>query len=405
MVKVTFNGQEYTLTKNAQTGYYEAQILAPSTGGIYTANVEFTNSLGNTYTQDKDLQILTKQIPSIETDNLYMWIFAWRDFAVKDMVELGESEIIEDEETNVASNVTAMRGSGAESGDIVAIKRNGEVIYWGIIDEVQNEKGENKFVYKLKYITNLFNQNVYLNVVNPSLIRSTGLEDYIAGQINGNFISNSDTFLNKTYLKVNVLSHTPKNVNVSNVENNIFNLHTWMTNCTQLYNITYTFYLDDENKLNIDIENVTQSKILIDTEFHGITDYNEVFETEVTAKVRVLTDTNSYFLYLLNNRTTTTNGNDPNRAAGKTEIVYTANYADAPQAALDVFKGNSYNHNVTFKYNKYIPVGTPIAIKTKNQSILDSYISKVTIKSGKFYEYECGNIRINFIDKILKEKK
>lgn len=405
MVKVTFNEQEYTLTKNAQTGYYEAQIPAPSTGGIYTANIEFTNSLGDTYTQDKDLQILTRQTPSIETDNLYMWIFAWRDFAVKDMVELGESEIIEDEETNVASNVTAMKGSGAESGDIVAIKRNGEVIYWGIIDEVQNENGENKFVYKLKYITNLFNQGVWLNQINPNTIRNTGLEDYIAGQIDANFVNNTDTFVNKTYLKINVLSHTPKNVNVSNVENNIFNLHTWMTNCTQLYDITYTFYIDDDGKFNVDIENVTKSKVLIDTEFHGISDYHEVLETEIVAKVWVLTDTNDYKLYLLNDRTTTTNKDNTNRAAGRTEVVYTSAYADAPQAALDAFKGNSYNHNVTFKYNKYIPVGTPIAIKTKNQSILDSYISKVTINSGKFYEYECGNIRINFIDKILKEKK
>ena len=85
-------------------------------------------------------------------------------------------------------------------------------------------------------------------------------------------------------------------------------------------------------------------------------------------------------------------------------MVYTSDYTDAPQTALDEFKSNSYDHNITFKYDKYIPVGTPIAIKTKNQAIFDSYISKVTIGSGKFYQYECGNIRINFIDKILKEK-
>lgn len=339
----------------------------------------------------------------VAENNLYMWIFAWRDFSVKDMVELGESEIIEDAETNVASNVTTMKDSSAESGDIVAIKRSGEVIYWGIIDEVQNERGENRFIYKLKYITNLFDQGVWLNQISTSIIRNTGIEDYIAGQINANFISNTDTFVNKTYLQVNVLTHTPRNINVTNVENNIFNLHTWMTNCTQLYNIQYRFYISN-GKLNIDIENVSQNKMLIDTEFQGISDYQEVIETEVVAKVWVLTDTNDYKLFLLNDRTTTTNQNNPNRAAGRVEVVYTSNYADAPQAALDAFKGNSYNHNITFKYNKYIPVGTPIAIKTKNQSILDSYISKVTTTTGNFYEYECGNIRINFIDKILKER-
>lgn len=404
MVQVTFNGVTYNLVKNIQTGYYEVEVEAPSVGGIYTANVVATDSLNNTATLSKDIQILTKEAPSIETDNLYMWVFDWRDFAVKTAVEIVEAEIVEDEETNAPSNVTIIGDSGAKSGDIVAIKRNGEIVYWGIIDEIQNENGEAKFIYKLKYITNLFDQGVWLNQVSTSLIRNTGVEDYIAGQINANFINNTDTFVNKTYLQVNVLTHSPKNIQVSNVENNIFNLHTWMSNCTQLYDIEYRFYIAN-GKLNIDIENVAQSKILIDTNFGNISDYNEVIETQVTAKVWVLTDTNDYKLYLLNNRTTTTNQNDPNRAAGKVDVVYTAQYADAPQAALDAFKSNSYNHNITFKYDKYIPVGTPIAIKTKNQAILDSYISKVTINSGKFYEYECGNIRINFIDKILKEKK
>ena len=404
MVQVTFNGTTYTLVKNVQTGYYEVEVTAPSTGGIYTAEVTYTDSLGDTYNLDKDIQILTKQVPSIETENLYMWIFDWRDFEVKAAVEVIEAEIVEDEETNSPSNVSVIGNSGAESGDIVAIKRSGEVIYWGIIDEIQNENGEAKFIYKLRYITNLFDQGVWLNQVQTSLIRTTGVEDYIAGQIDANFINNTDTFVNRTYLQVNVLSHTPKNTNVSNVENNIFNLHTWMTNCTQLYDIQYRFYIDS-GKLNIDIENVAQTKMLIDTNFNNISDYEEVFETQITAKVWVLTDTNDYKLYLKNDRTTTTNQNDPDRAAGKVDVIYTAEYSDAPQAALDAFKSNSYNHNITFKYDKYIPVGTPIAIKTTNQSIYDSYISKVTINSGKFYEYECGNIRINFIDKILKERK
>lgn len=400
MVQVTFNGTTYTLTKNLQTGYYEIEIEAPSTGGIYTAEAEY-----DTETLNKDIQILTRETPSIETDNLYMWIFAWRDFSVKGAVELIESEIVEDEETNSPSNVSVIGNSGAESGDIVAIKRNGEVVYWGIIDEIQNEKGENKYIYKLRYITNLFDQSVETSAASEALIKTTGIEDQIGGMISAYWINNSDTFVNLSYLKVNILSHTTKQIGISNVENGIYNLHTWMTNCTQLYDIQYKFYIDNNGKFNVDIENVSQSKILIDTNFNNISDYNEVFETQVTAKVRVTTDTTGYNLYLLNNRTTTTDSTNPNRAVGKTEIVYTSSYDDAPQTALDVFKGNSYNHNITFKYDKYIPVGTPIAIKTKNQSIYDSYISRVTINSGKFYQYECGNIRINFIDKILKEKK
>lgn len=402
MVQVVFNGITYTLTHNPQTGYYEVEITAPSTGGIYNAVATATNS-STTDTSTQALQILTRETPSIETDNLYMWVFAWRDFSVKGAFELIEAEIVEDEETNSASNVSVIGDTGAESGDIVAIKRNGEVIYWGIIDEVQNENGEKKFVYKLKYITNLFDQQVETSAASSALIKSTGLEDNIAGTIDSYFINNSDTFVNRSYLQVNILTHTPKQIGISNVEHGIYNLHTWMTNCTQLYDIQYSFYIAN-GKLNIDIECVSETKQLIDTSFQNISDYSEVFETQVTSKVRVTTDTIGYNLYLLNDRTTTTDESNPNRAAGKTEIVYTSSYDDAPQTALDVFKSNSYEHNITFKYDKYIPVNTPIAIKTKNQAIYDSYISKVTINSGKFYQYECGNIRINFIDKLLKEK-
>ena len=133
MVQVTFNGTTYTLVKNVQTGYYEVEVTAPSTGGIYTAEVTYTDSLGDTYNLDKDIQILTKQVPSIETENLYMWIFDWRDFEAKAAVEVIEAEIVEDEETNSPSNISVIGNSGAESGDIVAFKRSGEVIYWGLI--------------------------------------------------------------------------------------------------------------------------------------------------------------------------------------------------------------------------------------------------------------------------------
>ncbi len=113
-----------------------------------------------------------------------------------------------------------------------------------------------------------------------------------------------------------------------------------------------------------------------------------------------------YNLYLKTDRTTTTNQNDPNRAEGKIELIYTENGEDAPQEALNVIKGNSYNHNITFDYkDRYIKVGTPIAIKTKKSIIYDTYISSIKLTPKAFIQYTCGNIRVNFIDKLLKEKE
>ena len=244
------------------------------------------------------------------------------------------------------------------------------------------------------------------------MIKTTGIEDFIAKTIVDNFISNIDTFLNLKYLQVVVKTHTKKNTTVSNVENGIYNLHTWMTNCTQLYDIVYSFNIVNK-KLVINIESKEMKKELIDTQAQAISNYVEVFETDVVSKVTVLYDKENevdkkgqYTLYLLNDRTTTTDMSNENRAGGKVETVYTTNYEDAGQMALDKMKANSYNHNITFAYNdRFIPVGTPIAIKTKESLIYNTYISAIKISQNKFYEYTCGNIRINFIDKLLKERR
>lgn len=406
---VTFNNENYIATYNEQTGYYELELTAPSTGGIYTAEIEFTDLYLQTYEDSIDIQVWAKQPVVIETNKVFMWIFDHKDFSVKDIIEIADYEISIDEETNSNSLISVLKKTAAKSEDIVAIKKNNEIIYWGIIDNIQNNDGEALYQYTVKYITNLFNQSVILE--DENLIKTTGIEDFIENTINDNFINNIDTFVNLNYLEVNVKTHTKKQTTVSNVQNNIYNLHTWMTNCTQLYNIVYSFEILNK-KLLMTIEEKELETELIDVNAQPISNYTEVFETDVVSKVTILYDRvneaenpGQYVLYLLNDRTTTTNMNDTNRAEGKSATVYTANYEDAQQMALDQMKANAYNHNITFAYyNRFIQIGTPIAIKTKESLIYDTYISAIKITQNKFIEYTCGNIRINFIDKLLKER-
>ena len=489
-----------------------------------------------------------------------MYIFDYKDFTVKDVVELSNYEINIDEETNANTTVNVLKKTTAKSNDIVMIKENGEIKYWGIIQEIQNENGSKLYQYIIKYITNMFNQNVILNqnivttneieegyyrihsklnynfvfdVLNDSqeaganlqvyeinnsnaqkfkitkrvdgtykianirsgkvadvfgatfqngtniqmwddtdnaaqkwtftkrdnnsysiylaatnlvidltganasnggnieiweyvegstqelwvlekldeeIIRYEGIEDYIAEQIDKNFVNNEDVLMNRDYLEIRVKTHTKLDVSVStivDVQNDIYNLHTFMTNCTQNYNITYNVFLENK-KLVIEIENKEIKKELIDVNAQTISNYTEVFETDVVSKVVVIAkDGSRYTLYLKTDRTTTEDMLDENRAEGKTEVVYAENIEDAKQKALDTFKGNAYNHNVTFDYyDREIKVGTPITIKTKESLIYDTYISAVTKQKGsKFYKYTCGNIRISFIDKLKKERK
>lgn len=409
-VTIRFNEQDYSALYNEQTGYYELELTAPLTGGIYEAEITYLDSIGGTATAVQEVQVWSKEPIKIETNKIFMWIFDYYDFSVKDIVEISDYEINIDEETNANSLIKVLKRTEAKARDIIAVKKNNSVVYWGIIEEIQNEDGKQLYEYTTKYITNLFDRNIELE--NEDTIRTTGVEDFIENTIDSEYISNTDTFINLSWLELETLTHTPKQTSVTNVENGIYNLHTWITNCTQNYDIVYSFDIVNK-KLVMTIENKTFSKELIDTLAQAISNYTEVFETDVVSKVIVLyTNRNSvenpgaYTLYLLNDRTTTTNMLDPNRAEGRVETVYTENYEDANQAALDTMKANSYNHNITFAlYDKYIRVGTPIAIKTKESIIYNSYISAVKITPSTFYEYICGNIRIKFIDKLLKERR
>ena len=551
---INFNGENYIATYNKQTGYYEVNLKAPNEGGIYKSEITFKDLIGQTYQDTQVVQVLAKEKIKVETNKVTMWIFDYKDFSIKDIVEITDYEINIDEETNANTIIKVFKKTTAKKDDIVMIKKNNEIIYWGIIEHIQNENGNKLYEYTLKYITNMFNENVALNsnvsenevedgiyrikssvdvnkvidvkdgstqnnasiqlwsnndtdaqkwkikkesdgyysikclksdkamdvkeanfvsgtklqqytydggnaqkwkienlgnslyeikskgnnslnvdVSNGSstegtliqiytdnntisqrfylerlkeyMIKNEGIEDFIANAIKENFIENKDTFINKKYLEVRVKTHTKIQTSVTNVTDGLYNLHTWISNCTQLYNIMFTFYIENK-KLIIEIENKSLNKELIDVNAQPISNYNEVFETKIVSKVEVLTNTDTYYLYLLNDRTTTTDATNENRAEGRTERVFTANYAEAPQKALDTIKTNTYNHNITFNYRERImKVGTPITIKTKDSLIYDTYISAIKITQSKFIEYTCGNIRIKFIDKLLKERR
>lgn len=552
-MQITFNNQTYEATYNEQTGYWEADIDGVSgNGGLYELVISGKTFSDYTY----KFNIYKKQTDiKFKTNSDFIWIFDKRNGSIKELLEVFDYDITIDEETNGNSQFVLMKDSlNADSGDLIVFNHNGNIEYYGVIEEVQSQGEEIKKTLVCKYITNIFDSKIPLEDGNveqvfdqmllridtgsesfrPYLDRTTdgnevrpqtrvaqkntrwefieylenewyirnadnglylgymdsdslnvrqmalssmyaesigrrnglweihdlgngefylttynyynnteytisptvdgngamklvtdltnhrvlkfyenanetlawyGVEQQIKSAIEQNFTRSLDNYKLYPFIQVQKLTTTtPKVIGVSNVENGIYNLHTWMTNCTQLYNIVYKWEFSS-GSVTLKIVQEEESQELIDTNAQSIQDYEEVFEVEVLGKVKVLTNTNTYVLYLKNDRTTTTDSSDPDLAYGKITTVFTENYEEAPQTALDEFKSNSYNHNISFRYNKYIPIGTPIAIKTKNQLILDTYISSVKITPKNFYEYQCGNIRIKFIEKLLKKER
>lgn len=407
-VKATFNNKEYELIYNEQSGFYEIELEAPKIGGVYNTEITFKDLIENIETSTRKIQIWAKEKNINVSQKTLVYFLSKIDLEIKDVIEFENYEYVIDEETNKNTIFNIMKKINADNGDIVVLQRNSEIDYIGIIKDIENENGELKRKITLKYISNIFDRKIILE--NEGLISQTGVEDFIAKQIYNNFTKSDDIFLNIGWLDVEVKTHTKITKSVDN-ENGIYNFHTFITNCNQNYNIVLDFsYINKRIKLTIyKQDNEVQ---LIDTTIPDISNYVEKFETSIIAKIIVKTDTDIQKWYLLSDRTTTQNKDNVNRANGDVETIYTAKSEDARQTALDKFKSNTYNHYISFKINRNsklfdvdkMKVGTPLNIRTNNNIILNTYISAIRDDGSNFIEVTCGNMRVNFIDKILKER-
>lgn len=408
-VKVYFNNKEYELKYNEQTDFYEIDLIAPLTGGVYNITAEAIDLAEDIIEETKQIQVLAKIKQEKVSEETVVYFLDKKDLEIKDVIEYGSYEFNIDEETNATTTFNISRKNDVKNGDIVVLKRKNEIEYLGIVQNAQNENGEAKQEIVLKYITNIFDKKVIL--AKENLISEKGIEDFIYQTIIDNFTNSEDTLLNINWLEVEVLTHTKLKKSVDN-ENGIYNFHTFITNCTQHYNIVYNFIFTD-GKIKLKIYKQNQENVLIDSRIEDISNYTEVFETDVLAKVTIKTSTSIKKWFLKSDRTITDNINDLDRATGKEDIIYTENDDDAYQSALDAFKGNSYNHYISFSLNKEsqlfdvskIKVGTPLSVRTDNNVILDTYVSAITDNGSKFINITCGNMRIDFIDKISQERR
>lgn len=409
IVKIVFNEKEYELEYNEQTGFYEINLTAPEIGGVYEITSEAIDVIGDIAVGAKKLQVLAKEEKEYVHNETIVYFLDRKDLEIIDVIEYENYEYNIDEETNAKTIFDISRKNNVKNNDIVVLKKNNKIDYIGIVENAENEDGEQKQQTILKYISNIFDRKVILR--NEALINSTGIEDFIAQTIYNEFTNSDDTLLNINWLDVEVLTHTQVQKSVEN-ENGIYNFHTFITNCSQNYNIVLDFSFEN-NRIKLKIYKQEQEEELIDATTDDVSNYVEVFKTDVLVKVTVKTSSNIQKWYLRSDRSITQNKDDPERAIGREDTIYTENSEDAYQTALDAFKGNSYNHYISFYINKNsllfnvmnFKIGTPLSVRTHNNVILKTYISAISDNGGNFLKITCGNMRINFIDKINQERR
>ncbi len=328
---------------------------------------------------------------------------------IKEAIKLSQYTLDIDEEVNNKSSLTIAKKVDAAAGDYVVLKNNSKTEYCGIISDIQNDNGHSAHTLNLLQISNIFSRKILLS--NESLISTTGIEDFIKYTIENEFSNSSDTFLNMSYIEVEVLTHTPITKSVE-TEEGIYNFHTFIVNAKQNYdiNISYTF---ENGKLKLTVFKESYDSYIIDTSFTDISEYSEVREINYLAKVTVRAKDTGLISswYLQSDRTITSDANSSTRVYGNIELLQSETEVEMQQVAYDAFKGNSYSHLVEFKIksdSKLINVseltaGTPILLKTKSGGIFNSYISGKIIDSDSSAVYfKCGNLRVTLTDKLKK---
>lgn len=337
-----------------------------------------------------------------------LYILSKQDLSILSICKLSDWQINLDEETNAKSTFTLIKTEGLKEGNFLVL--NGlykQFLFVIPKDGVSTEKGSNVAIVTAIDISNIFDRKVIEK--NTDTMTEDSIEEFIANTMSENFVNSDDTFLNIGYIDIYWHTNT-KGIVATNAENGLYNFHTFLINCRQYKNI-YTDFKFENGRLRIDISYKEETAQMIDTTLPEVTDYNKIYENDVTAKVTVLIreDESEYNLYLKTDRTTTTDKNDPDRANGKIEVISVDTADKASEEALNVMKGNNYKHLVEFKIAKtsklmditQLHIGRPIRIKT-DDDIYDSYISAITLSDENFVYFKSGSLRITLIDKLKK---
>ena len=333
-----------------------------------------------------------------------LYVLSKQDLSILSICKLADWQINLDEETNAKSTFVLKKTEGLIKDNFIVLNGLYKQFLF-VIDEVQTEKSSNLCTVTALDISNIFDRKVIEKNIED--MKEKSIEEFLANTISENFVNSDDTYLNVGYIDIYWHTNT-KGVVATNSENGLYNFHTFLINCRQYKNI-YTDFQFINRRLRIDIQYKEETTKLIDTTLPEVTDYNKIYENDVTAKVTVFIRENGseYNLYLKTDRTTTTNKDDPDRASGKIEVISVDTADLAAEEALNVMKGNNYKHLVEFKIAKTsktmdiseFTIGRPVRIKTEDD-IYDSYISAITMSDENFVYFKSGSLRNTLIDKL-----
>lgn len=360
-----------------------------------------------------------KPIPA--TGKLIAYIIDALDLRVKDIIEFETYEFKRDIDYEDKSTITTFRQPVANVDDYVICKRAGVTIFVGIFKEYETKSDSSEYKITLLQKEKLFDRLVF--VLDESVISATGIEDFITNTITANWINSGDSKLDKPYITVQALTHTPVYSKVSTVvklTDGCFNLKTYLGNALEYYGIRIEFEITS-TALTVYIYNDDAGVYQISTLDSDVTEYSETYAVDALTKLLVrfdqkaagsdeITASTNHEYYLLTDRTITTDKTAVDRAQGsvKSMVIEAETEEEMYQKVQDEFSGNSYSHKISFKLYMdsqiydygALYIGRNCRIRTKSGT-RTSLVTAVTVTNGeRLAEIEMGKLKVTLIDKI-----
>jgi hypothetical protein len=354
------------------------------------------------------------------------YILDSKTLKTKDILEYSEYDFSEDINYSNKSTITAARKPAIEDNDFVICKDGNSIAFQGLCESYSSSKNDAEYTITLIQKENFFDRSIFVS--SEELISTVGIEDFIVKCITENWLDTGDELMNAKSITVVAATHTKVNAAVSttvDVQENVFNLKTYLGNVKQYYGI-YLDYEFENGKLRIVVNQKDAATLPVDIQVSDITDYTEVYDINVLAKLNVKwkipdTEENGTTItgavtdrkfYLKTDKTITEDGSDPDRAAGivRNKWIETESEDEMIQQVRNEFTSNSYNHKISFSLIRTSKlysesdfyVGRKCTIKTKT-GIRASIITQAQVSSSSaLKDIVFGNLKVTLIEKLRR---
>lgn len=279
----------------------------------------------------------------------------------------------------------------------------------GIVESASEKDG--RYTITFKNMTNILNRKIFTD--NLNLLRTNGIEDWIADVINNQFKNDLDRRFAFDYLTINVESHTYYFGNVENsdgVGDFVKILSSFLSSDT--IRLVWSF---NRNGLNLNIVK-GKDKLIANLNHPYIINSEENITSSILSRLNVRRFKEPYeydYTYvLLEGGNIVQDETEQPRVLGETSSIYVKENDDDKfkEKIRSEFAKNTYTHKITFSFidgNVFekddFYVGRKIDIISKDGSLIPSEVSRVKYSSSSnIIEVECGSLDILLTDKIRR---